>query len=401
MKSIFIAAGESSGERYGADIIREFQKMSPLCSFFGIGGKQMKAAGVEIILPIEELSAVGIFEVLARLLHFRKIFHRLGREVEARKPTAAMLIDSPDFNLRLARKLKKCGIPVLYYISPTVWAWRSGRLKTIKKFVDQMLLIFPFEVGIYADHGIPASFVGHPLKHKVKVQLSRAEFQDKHGLPAGEKLISLLPGSRPTELKNHLSVLLEAVRRMKDGVQARFLLLLAENINPGLIARYLRQVGEPVQVLSEDHYEAIAYSEIALSACGTANLEVALIGTPLIAFYRVSPLTYYPFRRLVKIHNYSIVNILAGKTVVPELIQSRFTATRLTEMTRIILSSEQKKAAMRAEFKRIKENLGEARAAENAARELERIIVRQSDPSAAQIRGGHTDAGCAARPFRS
>jgi lipid-A-disaccharide synthase len=377
MKSIFIAAGESSGERYGADVIREYRKIFPMSSFFGIGGKHMQAEGVDIVFPIEELSAIGIFEVLTRLPHFQKIFRHLEREVETRKPAAALLIDSPDFNLRLARKLKKYGIPVLYYISPTVWAWRSRRLKTIKKFVDRMLLIFPFETKIYADHNIPASYVGHPLKHKVKVQLSRTEFQNKHGLPAGEKMVLLLPGSRQTEVKNHLPVLMEAVRRMKDGIQARFLLLLAENMNPDLIARYMSNDSQAVRVLTEDGYEAMAYSEIALSACGTANLEVALLGTPLIAFYRVSPLTYYPFRRLVKIHDYSIVNILAGKTVVPELIQRRFTAAGLAETTKFILFSEEKKTAMRAEFERIKESLGEARAAENAALELEKIIARR------------------------
>jgi lipid-A-disaccharide synthase len=377
MRSIFIAAGENSGERYGADVIREFRKIFPMCSFFGIGGKHMQAEGVDIVFAIEELSAIGIFEVLTRLPHFQKIFRHLEREVETRKPAAALLIDSPDFNLRLARKLKKSGIPVLYYISPTVWAWRSGRLKTIKKFVDRMLLIFPFETKIYADHNIPASYVGHPLKHKVKVRLSRTEFQNKHGLPAGEKLISLLPGSRPTEVKNHLPVLMEAVGQMKGRVQARFLLLLAENMNPALIARYMSKDNQAVQVLTEDSYEAMAYSEIALSACGTANLELALLGTPLIAFYRVSPLTYYPFRRLVKIHDYSIVNILAGKTVVPELIQRRFTAAGLAETTKFVLFSEEKKAAMRAEFERIREGLGEARAAENAAVELEKIIARR------------------------
>ncbi len=377
MKSIFIAAGENSGERYGADVIREFRKMHPLWSFFGIGGKQMQAEGVEIIVPIEELNAVGIFEVVTRLPHFQKIFRHLEREVDARKPAAAVLIDSPDFNLRLARKLKKSGIPVLYYISPTVWAWRGGRLKTIRRFVDKMLLIFPFETQIYAEHDIPASYVGHPLKHKVNVRLSRSEFCTKHGFPEREKLIAILPGSRPTELKNHLPVLVETVRRVKDAIQARFLLILAENLKRDCVADVAGNQSQTVQVLTEDGYEAMAYSEIALSACGTANLEVALLGTPLIAFYRLSPLTYYPFRKLVKIHDYSIVNILAGRTVVPELIQTHFTASGLAKMTKLLFFSEEKKAAMRAEFKRIRESLGDARAAENVALELEKIIGPQ------------------------
>jgi len=374
MNSVLIAAGESSGEKYGADVVREFSKKWPACSFFGVGGKGMEEARVELIFRVEELSAVGIFEVLTRLPHYARLFRRLELEVQARKPSAALLIDSPDFNLRLAKRLRNWKIPVLYYISPTVWAWRRGRLKTIKKTVERMLLIFPFETRIYQAGGIPSAFVGHPLKPRVRTRFSRDEFLTKHGLPAGQRLITLLPGSRKTEVKNHLPVLLDSVRRISQHFPARFLLVLAESIDREFLSRFLPPEEERIHVLTEDAYEAIAYSDLVLSACGTANLETALLGTPLVAFYRLSPLTYYPFRPLLKIRDYSIVNILAERRIVPELIQRRFNGAAVAAAAGELLDSEEKREAQKTEFHRIREILGEARAAENVALELGKVL---------------------------
>jgi lipid-A-disaccharide synthase len=377
MNSILIVAGENSGEKYGADVVREFKKKQPSFCFFGVGGKRMQAEGVDLVFPIEELSAIGIFEVISRLPRIKKIFSRLEKEIEARKPLAAVLIDSPDFNLRLARKLKKAGIPVLYYISPTVWAWRSGRLKTIKEVVSRMCLIFPFELGLYQEHDIPASFVGHPLKEKVKTRMSREDFFLKYPLPPETKSVTLLPGSRKTEVKNNLPVLLKAVRRMKTEFPVRFLLILAESLDREYLSRFLSAQEKDIQILDADSYEAIAYSDLALSACGTANLEAALLGTPVIAFYRVSPMTYYPFRRLLRIQDYSIVNILAGKRIIPELIQRRFSPERLAEEAKTLLFSEEERAEMKADFRRIGQILGQEKASENVARELEKVIFQK------------------------
>lgn len=377
MNSILIVAGENSGEKYGADVVREFKKKRPSYSFFGVGGNKMQEEGVELIFRIEELSAIGIFEVISRIPRIKKIFSRLEKEIDARKPRGAVLIDSPDFNLRLARKLKKAGIPVLYYISPTVWAWRSGRLKTIKEVVTRMCLIFPFELKLYKERNIPASFVGHPLKEKVKTRLSREEFIRKYSLPPDTSLITLLPGSRKTEVKNNLPVLVESVRRMKNDLPVHFLLVLAESLDREYLSHFLSPQEKDIQVLTADSYEALAYSELALSACGTANLEAALLGTPLIAFYRVSPLTYYPFRRLLKIQDYSIVNILAGKRIIPELIQRQFSVERLVEEVKMLLFSEQRRAEMKVEFQRISALLGQEKASENVARELEGVIFRK------------------------
>jgi lipid-A-disaccharide synthase len=374
MKSILIVAGENSGDRHGADVVREFKRRHADIAFFGVGGERLAEEGVEICCSIKELSAVGIFEVITRLPQIRRVFTRLEKEVQARNPAAAVLIDAPDFNLRLAKKLHKAGIPVLYYISPTVWAWRSGRLKIIRKVVTRMCLIFPFEKKLYEDHGIPAVFVGHPLKDKVTTSLSRDEFLTKYSLPREGHLITLLPGSRRTEIKNHLPILIAAARRLRTKIPVHFLLVLAENIDRDYLHRYLPRGEQGIDVLTMDRYDAIAQADLVLSSCGTANLETALLGTPFIAFYRLSPLTYYPFHRLVRIRAYSIVNILAARTVVPELIQGRFSTARLVHETIALLFSEETRAKMKEEFRRVAVLLGPEKASERVALELREIV---------------------------
>jgi len=374
MKSILIVAGENSGDGYGADVVREFKKRHGDLAFFGVGGERLAEEGVEICSSVKELGAVGIFEVLIRLPQIRRVFARLDKEIQARNPAAAVLIDSPDFNLRLAKKLHQAGVPVLYYISPTVWAWRRGRLKIIRKLVSRMCLIFPFEKKLYDDSGIPAVFVGHPLKEKVMTHLSREEFLTKYSLPRQGHLITLLPGSRRTEIKNHLPVLLAAARKLRAEIPVHFLLVLAESIDREYLHRYLPRGENGIDVLTADRYEAIAQADLVLSSCGTANLEAALLGTPLIAFYRLSPLTYYPFRRLVRIRAFSIVNILAASPAVPELIQGRFSSDRLIRETKALLSSPEKRARMKEEFRRVAGLLGQEKASQRVAQELEGIL---------------------------
>jgi len=374
MKSILIVAGESSADKYGADVVREFKRRHADAAFFGVGGERLAEQGVEICSSLKELNVVGIFEVLSRLPRIRRVFQRLKKERQTRNPAAALLIDSPDFNLRLARRLARAGIPVLYYISPTVWAWRRGRLKTIRKVVTRMCFIFPFEQKIFDETGIPAVFVGHPLNDKVKASLSRDAFLAKYSLPRQGHLITLLPGSRRSEIKNHLPVLLAAARLLRADLPVHFLLVLADSIDREYLQRFLPHEEPGIDILSEDGYDAIAQSDLVLSSCGTATLETALLGTPLIAFYRLSPLTYYPFRRLVRIRAYSIVNILAEREFVPELIQRRFTAVQLVRETRALLFSEERKAEMKEEFRRLAGRLGQGKAAEGVAGELEKIV---------------------------
>jgi len=374
MDPILIVAGESSGEKYGAGLVREFRKLHPEVRFFGIGGKQMSAEGVEVLFPMEHLAVMGIFEVISQVPRIRRIFQHIVQEAASRRPAAAVLIDSPDFNLRLARKLNKAGIPVLYYVSPTVWAWRRGRLKAVRKHVARMMLIFPFEEEIYKAEGIPAVYIGHPLLERVKADLSREEFFAEYGLDPGKKLVVLLPGSRKSELRSHGPVLAEAVERIRGSVPAEFVLVLAESLERAELEKAFSGRIRGLRIIDRDGYSAMAAADIVLSACGTATLEAALLGTPVVAFYRISPLTYHAGRRFVRIRQYSIVNILAGKTVIPELIQGEFTAGNLARETIKVLGSDEIRAEMKAEFIKIRKDLGEGRASENAALELEKFI---------------------------
>lgn len=383
MSSILIIAGENSGEKYGAALVHEFKRLEPSAAFYGTGGKRMAEQGVEILFPAEDLAVVGFQEVLSSLPRIRAIFKRIQAETERRKPTAAVLIDSPDFNLRLAKRLKRLSIPVLYYISPTVWAWRERRLKTIKEFVDKMLLIFPFEEEIYKKRGIPHAFVGHPLVEGLRATLSREEFFVKYGLAAQPKVIALLPGSRKSELRYHLPVLVKTMEFLRRAFPCQFLLVKAEGLEPDFIARLIPDRPDDFKILASDHYEALAYADLVLSACGTATLETALLGTPLIAFYRISPLSYFFGVRMMKIKDYSIVNILAEKPIIPELIQARFRPENLFAESKRVLESEEVRRKMREDFRKLRESLGESRASVNAARELARLAAKPRPGAAA------------------
>jgi len=374
MKSILITACESSAEKYGAELAREFKKLYPEVHFFGIGGKQMQKQGTELLYPMQKLSLIGIFEVFLYIPRILKILNKTIKETKKRNTAGAVLIDAPDFNLRIARKLKRQSIPVLYYISPTIWAWRKNRLKTIKKYINKMMLIFPFEEKIYKEKQIPAVFIGHPLIKKTRTSMTKQDFFEKYGINNKKRLITLLPGSRKSEIRNHLPVLVEAAEKIKTKYDCQFILKLSENIERKDVAKYLSSLLSSVTILSQDGCESMAYSDLVLSSCGTANLETALLGTPLISFYKLSPLSYHMGRRMVKIEHFSIVNILAGKKVIPELIQKDFNPDSVYDHVSKILDSAEVRNKMISKFRKIKKELGEKDAAANAAKELEQLI---------------------------
>jgi lipid-A-disaccharide synthase len=369
-----IIAGENSGEKYGARIVHEFRKLHPSAAFFGIGGGEMEKEGVDLLFSIKDLALVGAFEVIAHLPRLRRIFSHLKVEIARREPVASVLIDSPDFNLRLAKILKKKSIPVLYYISPTVWAWRKGRLKTIKNTVDKMMLIFPFEEKMYREYQIPAVYVGHPLIEILKLALTKKEFLKKHNLDPSKKIITFLPGSRRSELMFHMPVIVKAMKGIQEEFDTQFLLLKAENIDDQMISGFISSSMDKIKILAENKYEAMASSDVVLAACGTANLEAALLEVPLISFYRMQPLTYLLGRPFVHIRNYSVVNILAGRRIIPELIQRAFTPQNIQRETKRILYSAEKRTEMIRDFKSLKKILGDRRASQNAAQELEKLI---------------------------
>jgi len=380
MTSVLIIAGESSGERYGAGLIREFKKIRNDCRFFGIGGQTMQTAGVELIYPMEDLAVNGIFEVVSHLPRLRRMFQRLKNEAHSRRPDCAVLIDSPDFNLRLAKVLKKLSIPVLYYVSPTIWAWRKNRIRLIRRLVDKMLLIFPFEEQIYENHGISARYIGHPLIERITTSLSPEQFRKKYKIDHGKKIIALLPGSRKSELSYHLPVLVQAMRLLNDHYDLQYVLLLSENIEKTYITKYLASdLNNNTSILTSDGYDAMAASDLVLSSCGTANLEAALLRTPVIAYYRLSSLSYAVGINLLRIKNYSIVNILAGRKVIPELIQKKFTAENILHETEKILNSETVKEEMLNQFENLNKILGTGFASRNAAQELENLLNKREE----------------------
>jgi len=374
MQPICVIAGENSGDKHGAGLIRQFKKKNPSRRFYGIGGVKMEAEGVELLYTVSDLSIMGLFELFSHLPRLKRIFNRIKLEIRRRKPAAALLIDSPDFNLRVAKVFKKNSVPVLYYIGPTVWAWRKGRLKTIKKYVDRMMLIFPFEEAIYRESGVDGVYVGHPLCEGITLPLSRETFRIKHRLNPDKKTICLMPGSRKSEIEYHMPVLMNAAQKISEEFSMECILVLAEGLDEALIRRHMPSSLRDFHIAKEDRYECMAFSDLILTSCGTANLEAALLGTPFISFYRISPWSYRFGLPFIKTRTYSIVNILAGKRIVPELIQAQFTAERLFDEAKIILESETLQDEMRLQFRKIKENLGTKRSSENAAGELERLL---------------------------
>jgi lipid-A-disaccharide synthase len=375
MPSLLIIAGENSGEKYGADLVRQFKQTHPDFSFFGIGGSHMQAEGVELLFTIKDLSLVGIFEIISHLSRLRQILKQVLKEAIRRRPLAAVLIDCPDFNLRLARSLKKVSIPVLYYISPTIWAWRIRRIKTIKSLVKKMLLIFPFEEKIYQEHNMPAVYIGHPLKERIKIDLSEDDFFKKFNLDKDRQLITILPGSRKSEIDFHVPVLKKAVFEIKKKYpKVQFLIVCAENLQREDFDKFKLEEISDLALIAENRYEAMAYSKLLLASCGTSNLEAALLGTPVISFYRLSPLTYFFGSKFVKIKIYSIVNILAGKKLIPELIQNKFTPENISAEVSSILDSSQLRDEIKTNFLSLDKVLGDKKASKNAALELSRLV---------------------------
>ena len=329
---IMIVAGEMSGDVHGASLVKEMRRLSPTVSFSGMGGPCLQAEGVEILYDAAKLAVVGIAEVVSHLRDIYKARTRLLATMRAGKPDLLILIDFPDFNLSLAKKAKRLGIPVFYYISPQVWAWRSGRVKQIKSLVDKMAVILPFEKEFYRQRGIEVGFVGHPLLDQVKVSSSPSQFRAKYGIPAHKTMIGVLPGSRKKEITAILPTLLQAAQRLY-AIKSEVVFLLP--LAPSLQIEDLRGVDLtndlPLQVIRGDRYDLMAHCDLAMAASGTVTLELAIVGTPMVVAYRVSPLTYWLGRRLIKVKFASLVNLVAKREIVRELLQDDCTPANLTD----------------------------------------------------------------------
>ena len=355
---IFIFAAENSAEKYASMVVDEFSK-KPEYTFFGIGGNQLKKSGVDIIYDSKELSIVGIIEVLSSIIKLKKLMNYIIKEIRQRGCKTAILIDYPDFNLRLAKKLKKAGVSVYYYISPTVWAWRYSRVNQIRNYIKRIFIIFPFEKAIYEKEKIPYTYTGHPIVSKVKARETKAQFIEREKINSDENIVTLMPGSRHSEIDFLLEPILESIELLKKIKNIRIFLLLADNIGEKTILDKTQNFPNLKITIykQKDGYSLISSSNLVISTSGTSNLEIALLGTPFVSVYKVNKLSYFLGKRFVKINLYSIVNILAGKKVITELIQENLSPKNIFIESKKILEDKEYVKTMLEEFRKMKLSL--------------------------------------------
>ncbi len=382
---ILISAGEASGEFYGAELIKALRRQLAEdqsragIEFFGVGGEQMRAAGCDLLVEASEIAEVGIVEVVKHIPTIYRRFREVVREAARRKPDAAVLIDFPDFNLRLAREMHQQGVPVIYYVSPQLWAWKQGRIELVRKYVRKMLVIFPFEEGFYREHGIEAQFVGHPLADLRAPAISREQFAAEHNLDAARPWIALLPGSRRAEVSRIFPTLLEATQLL--GPDYVYIVPVASTLDARWISGFLRDhAGQPIS-FTNDARASLLHSRAAAVASGTSTLEAALIGTPFTMVYRVAPLTWTLGRRLVKVERFAMVNLIAQRDVVPELVQSNFTAEKVCAELRRIIPDGEVRETMLADFREVRQRLkpvdGGGNASDRAAKAVLTIVEQR------------------------
>lgn len=368
-RRIMMIAGEASGDLHGASVIREIKRREPDAEIYGVGGDKMIHEGLKAIYHIRELGFMGFVEVLRHLPLIRAVMFTLEQIITLRRPDVLVLIDYPGFNLRFAAVAKKKGLKVVYYVSPQVWAWHRSRVKKMRSLVDKMLVLFPFEVDVYRSEGIDVEFVGHPLLESTVSQMEEKDFRKRFGLEPGKPILALLPGSRRQEIEHIFPAMLQAgkmIARERD-------MQLAIGVAPTLEERFFRSMfplGE-IPLVKGATYELMDHASFALVTSGTATLETALFATPMFVLYKTSWLTYLIGRVLVTVKNIGLVNIVAGKKVVPEFIQHRVSARRVVREALSLLDDEARLETMRTELRRVRELLGTTGA---AARVAERIL---------------------------
>jgi len=370
---IMIVTGEASGDLHGANLVRALQSRSSELTFCGMGGSELKALGVEILYDAAKVSVVGIVEVAGCLGHIFSAQAILKKRMAEDRPDLLILIDLPDFNLMLAKKAKKLSIPVFYYIPPQVWAWRTGRTRVIRERTDKVGVILPFEESFYNKNGVDARYVGHPLLDSVKVSLTREEFYKKYAIPPEKTCIGLLPGSRRQEVKSLLPVFLEAAKIITENRRKNppvFLLPLATTLSEiDLLDAGLDQYRTvlDIKVIGDDSYNLMNACEAVVAASGTVTLELAILTVPMVVVYRLSKITYMLAKLLVKLEHFSLVNLIAGEKVVPELLQDEVKAEVIAKELLSLSGNSEAREKILHSLQEVKEKLGDAGASENAA----------------------------------
>ena len=380
-RKILVSAGEASGDLYAALVVEELRRAfagenGQATEFFGCVGPRLRAAGTEAVVDAASLAVVGLLEVVGHIPRIYGEYRKLLAAARERRPDLAILTDAPDFHLRVARQLARRGIPVVYLVAPQVWAWRKGRIRTLRYTVRHLLCIFPFEEEFFLREGVPATYIGHPLVRLVRPALSREEFFRKHRLAASRPLIAVLPGSRRGEAARHLPVLRDAVERLYRAQAVNVVLPASATTGAAFFRERLRR--SPIQVIEGESWDAMAHAELALAASGTVTVEAALLGTPMVVFYKVTTASWLAGKLLVRVPFYSMVNLIAGRALVPELMQRRMTGEAIAHEAGRLLRDADARAEMKAGLAEVREKLtGAGDAPRRAAAIIQEILEGQ------------------------
>ncbi len=385
-KNIMIVTGEASGDLHGANLVRAIRAQRSDISFCGMGGTELESLGVEILCDADKVSVVGLTEVFSHLKDIFAALSVLKRRMIADPPDLLVIIDLPDFNLILAKKAKKLGIPVFYYIAPQVWAWRSGRVRTIKKRVDKLGVILPFEEDYFKQRGVDTEYVGHPLLDTVKTTSTRDKFFQKYNIRPDQRCIGLLPGSRKKEIRALLPCFLDAAlllqEKHKESDSLVFLIPQASTIKKedleeaGLI---LYKDRLDLRVIEDDRYNMMSVCEGAVAASGTVTLELAIQGIPMVVVYKLTAITHFFARLLVKLDHFSLVNLIAGKSAVSELLQHEVTPVNITKELSDIINNQEQRNQILTDLKEVRIRLGEKGASEKAANVVLELLENKAD----------------------
>jgi lipid-A-disaccharide synthase len=366
MPRLLISCGEASGDLYGAELVRHLKGRVAGLEVVGLGGDRLQGQGAALFAHVRDLAVVGLLEVVSHLRHLRAVFRRVLDEADRHPPDVAVLVDYPDFNLRLARELHRRRIPVIYYVSPQLWAWRRGRIDDIRASVTRMLVIFPFEEPLYREAGVPVTFVGHPLVSLVTPVADPLVPRSELGLDPARPVVALLPGSRPKEVAHNLPPIAASVDALAAArPELQFVAAVAASLDPSLVRRGLGD--RNVTVVHDRTHVVLSAATAAIVASGTATVEAALVGAPMVVVYRLSPWTYRLGRRFVRVPYYAMVNLIAGRRVVPELIQSDFTAERVLAEILPLLDGAEARGQMEKDLAAVREKLGGPGASARAA----------------------------------
>ncbi len=364
---IFVSAGEASGDLHGSRLVEEIFRRNPATRVDAMGGARLRAAGANILVDYQDLALIGVVQVFAKSRAIYGAWNRLRRHLEAHRPDLVVLIDFPDFNFLLGRAAHALGLKVFYYISPQVWAWRPGRVRSLRRFVDAMAVILPFEEAFYRQRGMSVAFVGHPLVDEIHSVEDKETCRRALGL-GSETVICLLPGSRTGEIRTFLPLLMESAARLKTVCpSAEILLGVAPGLDPDWIASLVRRTSVPVRPIHGDTYRAIRAADVAVAVSGTVTLESALLGTPAVVVYKVSALEYHLARKLIRVPYIALPNVILGRRVLPELIQDEARPERIVEEVLHLIRNSERAIEQRRWFERLTRMLGEPGAAARAA----------------------------------